>query len=143
MRYINAIIVHCSANTADTKITTEDIRRMHIEQNHWADIGYHFVIERDGTIRKGRPLSKPGAHCRGHNAHSIGICYIGGIDQAQRPEDNRTAEQRQSLLVLITNLIKLYRCSVYGHHDFNKYKSCPSFDAAAEYRNIYHQICGL
>ena len=79
MRTITHIIVHCSANKAGSALRMADIDRIHRTQNGWNGCGYHYVIPTDGTIECGRPEQLPGAHCRGHNRHSIGVCYIGGL----------------------------------------------------------------
>ncbi len=80
MREINEIIVHCSATPESMDIGVKEIRDWHVNDNKWDDIGYHFVIRRDGTIECGRSIDKAGAHCKGHNAHSIGMCLVGGED---------------------------------------------------------------
>lgn len=138
MRVINDIIVHCTANGPGSKLGAADIDRIH-KKRGFRCIGYHYVIKRDGTIERGRAISQPGAHCYGHNAHSIGVAYVGGIDTHGKPEDNRTPEQKQSLLKLLTNLVTMYRCGIHGHRDYAN-KACPSFDATKEYAGLYRQI---
>lgn len=89
-RTIREIIIHCSATPEGRNYTVEDIRRWHRQQG-WSDIGYHYVIYRDGTIHEGRNVDIAGAHCVNHNAHSIGICYIGGCaSNGKTPKDTRT-----------------------------------------------------
>lgn len=152
MRIINKIIIHATGNTADSKITLADIRHYHITKG-WRDIGYHYVVFADGRVERGRPISVAGAHCYGHNAHSIGVAYVGGIGKDGRETDTRTAAQKQALLQLVTKLVKMYRCDVYGHRDLSPDKNhdgviepwefikmCPCFDAHAEYHNIYLQM---
>lgn len=78
MRRITEIIIHCSATPEGKDFTVEDIRRWHLAR-HFADIGYHYVVYRNGSVHKGRAENIAGAHCLGHNANSIGICYIGGV----------------------------------------------------------------
>lgn len=136
MRTINDIIIHCSATPEGKNFTTQDIRQWHLAQG-WTDIGYHYIIHLDGTIHTGRPITQPGAHCRGHNAHSIGICYIGGLATDNRtPKDTRTPAQRKSLLTLLRNLRTKYpSVPIHGHRDYAP-KACPSFDAAAEYAHL-------
>lgn len=135
MRHINEIIVHCSATPAGRDVTTADIRRWH-RQRGFRDVGYHYVVRLDGTIEIGRPLTMEGAHCLGHNARSIGVCYIGGCDSKMRPADTRTAPQREALVVLLTYLRHLFPgATIHGHRDFAN-KACPSFDATAEYSNL-------
>lgn len=147
MRFINDIIIHCSATREKVDIGAKEIREWHTSPppmgNGWRDIGYHYIIRLDGTVELGRRISKAGAHCYGHNAHSIGICYVGGLDSIGEPTDTRTAAQKSALLKLITNLIKVYRCDVHGHRDYTNAKECPCFDAHKEYTNIYRRLVGI
>jgi N-acetylmuramoyl-L-alanine amidase len=144
-RYINELIVHCSATPEGCDYTVEDIRKWH-KSSGWSDIGYHYVVYRNGTVVNGRDVDLVGAHCAkgGHNQHSIGICYIGGVENKpgipvhlQKPKDTRTEAQKMALLSLLIDLKKLYpSATIWGHHDFDKGKDCPSFDARAEYKNL-------
>ena len=123
----------------------DDLRRWHKQQG-WSDIGYHYVIYRNGDVVCGRDVDIIGAHCAagGHNQHSIGICYIGGVENKkgvpmakQKAKDTRTEQQKLSLLSLLMDLRKLYPSShIFGHHDFEKKKDCPSFDAMNEYKKL-------
>lgn len=137
MRKINKLIVHCSATPEGRDVKTETIKDWHVNGNHWKDIGYHYVIELDGSIHKGRDESVIGAHCSGQNADSIGICYVGGVDKdCKTPKDTRTEAQKQSLIKLLKELKQKYTGAViYGHRDFAK-KDCPSFDAKTEYNSL-------
>ena len=129
---VRYIIVHCSATPADRDIGVEEITRYH-RQRGFITVGYHFIVRLDGTIELGRPLEMVGAHCLGKNKCSIGICYVGGIDSSGQPSDTRTAQQKESLNLLITQLQEIYpRARVKGHRDFAR-KACPSFDASSEY----------
>lgn len=133
MRKISKIIVHCSATTAGVDFRAKDIDRWHKERG-FRCIGYHYVVDLDGTIEIGRPESAMGAHCRGHNKGSIGVCYIGGINAACEPCDTRTDAQKEALRFLIGRLRERYpKARVYGHHDLNHFKDCPCFDAMTEY----------
>ena len=85
MRKITEFIIHCSATREGQDVTAADIRRWHVQGNGWKDIGYHFVIRLDGTIELGRPIAEVGAQCAGHNAESIGICYVGGMKASPQP----------------------------------------------------------
>ena len=135
MRSIDKIIVHCSATREGQHVTVQQIRQWHLQRN-FADIGYHYVIYLDGTVHKGRPLEKAGAHCKGYNAHSIGICYVGGLDRQGKPKDTRTAAQKAALLSLIRELRQRFpRATVHGHREFAN-KACPCFDAKKEYKDI-------
>ena len=136
-RIINEIIVHCSATPEGKDYSVADIRKWHKQQG-WSDIGYHYVVYRDGTIRDGRDVNISGAHCVNHNSHSIGVCYIGGVaSDGKTPKDTRTPSQRIALKQLLTELLMLYpNARIYGHHDFDKGKACPSFDARNEYKAL-------
>lgn len=124
----NYLVIHCSATRADQEITAEHIRRWHVDDNGWSDIGYHWVIERDGKLQHGRHAQSQGAHVRGHNHESIGICLVGGIDQHGNPEDNFTPEQWLVLEMLIEVLqVRYPAAQVVGHYYFTPYKTCPNF----------------
>ena len=132
MRTINEIIIHCSATKEGQSFTVADIDRWHRARG-FARIGYHYVIYLDGSVHEGRPLSQTGAHCKGHNAHSIGVCYIGGLDAARRPHDTRTPEQRQALLRLLETLKQQFpNATIHGHSEFSA-KTCPCFDVVQEF----------
>ena len=136
MRKINEIIVHCAATREGRDFTVEDITRWH-KARGFATIGYHYVIYRDGSIHEGRPLEQVGAHCVGHNKHSIGICYIGGCaSDGKTPKDTRTPEQKEALLALLRRLkARFPNATIHGHRDFAA-KACPSYDAFREYRQL-------
>ena len=136
MRKINEIIVHCAATREGRDFTVEDITRWH-KARGFATIGYHYVIYRDGSIHEGRPLEQIGAHCVGHNKHSIGICYIGGCaSDGKTPKDTRTPEQKEALLSLLRRLkARFPNATIHGHRDFAA-KACPSFDAFREYSGL-------
>ena len=126
MRKITEIIIHCSATPAGRHHTIEDLDRWHRQQG-FNKIGYHYVIYLDGSVHQGRPIEEPGAHCIGHNANSIGICYIGGYDDTFAPCDTRTPEQKESLRQLIAELQQQYpEATVHGLSEFAD-KSCPCF----------------
>ena len=100
-------------------------------------IGYHYVVRRDGQIEPGRPEWLTGAHCRNHNAHSIGVCYEGGLDIRGQPADTRTEAQKKALRRLLKALKERYpRALIVGHHDLNPLKACPCFDAVKEYSQL-------
>lgn len=135
-RKITEIIVHCSATPEGKHFTVDDIRKWHKAQG-WSDIGYHYLIYLDGSIHNGRDVDIVGAHCTNHNSHSIGVCYIGGVEKdGKTPKDTRTPEQKDSLLYILKEMKRLYpNAWIYGHRDFAA-KACPSFDAFNEYLNI-------
>ena len=102
----------------------------------WSDIGYHYVVYLDGTIHEGRNVNISGAHCTGHNANSIGVVYVGGLDAKGNAKDTRTNAQKDGLLKLLKDLKKLYpKATIHGHREYAQ-KDCPCFDAKKEYSNI-------
>lgn len=127
-RDITRAIVHCSDTPAEMDIGAKEIREWHINDNKWQDIGYHFVIRRDGTIEKGRPVQEVGAHTYGENADSIGICLVGG-----KPCANFTFMQYRALIALKRTLEKTYFLTWHGHRDFAD-KGCPMFDVNELFR---------
>lgn len=134
MRTITLFIIHCSATPEVKSPSVEAYRQDHIRHRGFRDIGYHFYITRDGEIHRGRPLEKVGAHCLNHNAHSIGICYEGGLDMNGMPKDTRTLTQRGSLLALLRELRRRFpKALIVGHHDLNPMKECPSFIGPFQY----------
>lgn len=140
-RKINKIILHCSATREGQNFTTKDIDYWH-KKRGFTKIGYHYVIYLDGSVHIGRQESEIGAHATGHNANSIGICYIGGCDKNGKAKDTRTAAQKESLLKLVHELLKKYNLgleNVYGHYQFAN-KTCPSFSIEtfrSEYEKKY------
>lgn len=135
MRTINEIIVHCSATLEGRSFNAADIDRWH-RQRGFSQIGYHYVVLLDGVIERGRPEEVVGAHCKGHNRQSIGVCYIGGLDSSNKPKDTRTAAQRHALRQLMRELKqRFHAATVHGHCEFAA-KACPCFNAAAEYENV-------
>lgn len=132
MRHISEIIIHCSATPAGRHVTVADIDRWHRARG-FRSIGYHYVVYLDGTVQPGRPLDQAGAHCAGHNARSIGVCYIGGCDTAMHPADTRTPAQRKAIMRLVGELCARFpQATVHGHREFAA-KACPSFDVRKEY----------
>ena len=141
MRNIDSIIVHCSATKAGQDFTATDIDRWHRERG-FNGIGYHYVIRLDGKLEKGRDVALAGAHCKGWNEQSIGICYIGGLDENGRPADTRTNAQKRVLYQIIIDLQREYNIlQVLGHRDtspdlngdgviepYEYVKGCPCFD---------------
>lgn len=153
---IDAIIVHCSATKAGQDIGKSEINQMHLSRGFQC-IGYNYVVRLDGTVEVGRSLSIPGAHCntkgfsdKSYNKHSIGICYVGGLDRNGKAADTRTEEQKKSLRELIEKLVKEYPIKeILGHRDTSPdldgdgevephewIKMCPCFDAKEEYKDI-------
>ena len=149
MREINLIVIHCTATRSDQPFTQASLEQSHRERG-FNGIGYHYYIRRDGSIKSTRPLNKVGSHARGYNAHSIGICYEGGLNALGKPADTRTEWQRHSLRVLLLTLLRDYPgCRIVGHRDLSPdldgdgvieshewLKLCPCFDAGKEYSSL-------
>lgn len=135
-RTITEIIVHCTATPEGQATTTEQIKHYHMTHG-WNDIAYNYVIELDGSIHNGRDVNKVGGHTTNHNAHSIGVVYVGGLAKdGKTAKDTRTEAQKASLLSLLKQLKAMYpKAVIYGHRNFAN-KACPCFDAKNEYKNI-------
>lgn len=133
MRNIDKIIIHCTATPAGRPVSVADIDRWHRARG-FQSIGYHYVVGLDGRVERGRDIARIGAHCKGHNATSIGVVYVGGLKtDGVTPADTRTPAQRTSLRQLVEDLRRQFpRATVHGHREFAA-KACPCFDAAAEY----------
>lgn len=132
MRKIDKIIIHCSATPEGKPFTVADIDRWHRDRG-WQGIGYHYVVYLDGSIHKGRSEEIIGAHCSGQNAHSIGICYIGGLDASGKAKDTRTPAQRKALHELVSDLKTRYpAATIHGHNEFAN-KDCPCFNVKNEF----------
>lgn len=147
MKTIDAIIIHCTATKEGQDFRAADVDRWH-KQRGWKMIGYNYLIDLDGKIEEGRPLTMNGAHCVGWNNHSIGICYVGGLDKDGKPKDTRTLEQKKAMHLLVENLMEKYPTitQVLGHRDTspdkngdgvitpNEWtKACPCFDVRLEF----------
>ncbi|RVT80231.1 hypothetical protein EM858_04340 [Agrobacterium sp. CNPSo 2736] len=126
-RPIRELIWHCSATREGQDFTVEDIRSWH-KQRGWSDIGYHYLVYRDGRIMAGRPIGQNGAHCEGHNTGTVGCCYIGGVTaDNSKPKDTRTPEQRASMLWLTKQLVEKFPIKTISGHNQYAAKACPSF----------------
>lgn len=140
IKSVDWIIVHCAATPASMDIGVEEIRRWHTLKG-WFDIGYHYVIRRNGIIEKGRPETRPGAHVRGINHVSLGICMVGGAqkDNTNAPEDNFTRKQWASLRDLVEELeTRFPNAPIIGHRDTpSSTKACPSFDVMEWYEETF------
>ena len=126
MREINKIILHCSATPENRDVKAETIKKWHTEKG-WSDVGYHYIIELDGSLKTGRPIERIGAHCKGHNNDSIGVCYVGGVDANMKAKNTLNEAQRKTLVILLAYLKLIYDANIYGHNEFSS-KACPSFD---------------
>lgn len=146
MRTIDHIIIHCSATREGSSLSVEELEKTH-RRRGFRGIGYHYYIRRDGTVTNTRPLEVIGAHCKGNNAHSVGICYEGGLDARGNPKDTRTPEQRSAMHLLVAQLLKRFKNNVCicGHRDLSPdlngdgviepeewVKECPCFEVRKE-----------
>ena len=134
MRRIDEIIIHSAATPASMDIGVKEIDKWH-KKRGFRMVGYHFVIRRNGIIEKGRPVGDIGAHARGYNRHTIGICYVGGTRNG-KAFDNRTSRQKDSLIKLMMALKLVFGINMILGHRNVKNTDCPSFDAANEYKFI-------
>ena len=132
------IVIHCSAVGPDQTSSAAQIDSWHRQRGWKFGIGYHYVIRRDGTIESGRPEWMVGAHCKNHNAHSIGVCYEGGLDIRGQPDDTRTENQKAAMRWLLRQLHRSYpKAVIVGHHDLNPQKDCPCI------KNVVHEYADL
>lgn len=139
MRPIDKIVVHSSASPEGVELSAGAIREMHKRDRGWNDIGYHYVIELSGKVVPGRQESVPGAGVRGHNAHSIHICYVGGVGKDGRAKDTRTKEQKGALYRLIVDLLARYPgAELCGHRDLAP-TACPSFDVKKDWQTHWQE----
>jgi N-acetyl-anhydromuramyl-L-alanine amidase AmpD len=151
-REVTDIVIHCSDTIEGRNFYAHDIDLWH-KQRGFRKIGYHFVIDLDGTIEQGRPLREVGAHVKDYNKCSIGICYIGGLDQNKKAKDTRTDEQKDALRFLLQQLVSAFPTvrKIAGHRDyspdkngngivdkFERLKECPCFDAIPEYQDLLY-----
>ena len=149
MRTINLIVVHCTATQGNRTLSPEALDLMH-RRRGFNGVGYHFYIRKNGSIKTTREIERIGAHAKGHNLNSIGICYEGGLDCHGRPADTRTEWQKHSLRVLILALLKDYpNCRICGHRDLSPdlngngeiepeewIKACPCFNAETDWDKV-------
>ena len=137
MREIKYIVIHCTATPQDTKI--QSIISYWRKVLAWKNNGYHFIIDKNGNTTKITPLDKIANGVKNHNANSIHIAYIGGIDSKGKSIDNRTLQQKESLLYYLRDLKRKFpKAEILGHRDFTEVKKdCPYFNAAEEYENIF------
>ena len=146
MRRIDYIVIHCSATREGQVLTPEALDHEH-RRRGYRMTGYHYYIRRDGTTVVTRPLELEGAHVKGYNKHSIGICYEGGLDAHGHPKDTRTPEQRAALHQLVSRLLCRFKGNVRvcGHRDLSPdqdrngtveawewVKQCPCFEVTKE-----------
>lgn len=144
MREIDKIILHCTATREGQDFDVETIRSWHTKPKSeggrgWSDIGYHFLIRNDeeGTIERGRPIQRQGAHVRGQNATSVGVVYVGGVDKDLKAKDTMSEAQMKSFVKLVESIRMIFgNIPIYGHNDFTDKKACPSFKVKAKFPRL-------
>lgn len=136
MRKIDEIIIHCSATREDDDIDAATIREWHLQKG-WRDIGYHYIVRLDGEVELGRPLDEIGAHVKSRNKTTVGICYIGGVDEDLKPKDTMTNQQETSVRDLIMALRFVFNANlkISGHNEYAN-KACPSFNVQEKFSDI-------
>ena len=122
------IVIHCAATKASMDIGLTEIRKWHVQDNGWRDVGYHYIIRRNGEVELGRSIRDTGAHAAGYNHKSVSVCMVGGMAEDNSAENNFTAQQWTALLDLVKQLKLNYPdADVIGHNEISE-KECPSFD---------------
>ena len=136
MRRIDLIVIHCSATRCNQTYSVKALIRDH--QDRFGFTGYHYYVTRGGTVYQTRHEQLIGAHARGYNKHSLGVCYEGGLDQHGQPDDTRTKAQKRALLKLLQRLKEEHpQAHIVGHRDLpGVHKACPCFDAQTEYKEL-------
>lgn len=143
-RQITGIIIHCSAtrklwmHNATVAEKRDEIKSWHVDDNGWSDIGYHGLIDRDGSVAEGRPIGRNGAHCIGQNRGTIGLCLIGGHGSAANdaPEDHYTPEQLLVLARILEGLQEEHPGVTISGHNQHANKACPGFNVPAWLQSV-------
>ena len=149
MRKITHVVLHCTATVEGRDHDIKEVGKWH-KARGFDRIGYHYLVKLNGEVQVGRPEGAIGAHVKGYNAVSIGVCYVGGLGLDAKPKDTRTDKQKASMLKLLKELKGRYpKAVILGHRDLspdlNKngkvepnewMKACPSFHAETEYARL-------
>ena len=133
-RDITHIVIHCSATIQGRHFDVHDIHGWHkAPPRNWKGVGYHYILGVGGNIEIGRDIDFNGAHVKGKNVNTIGICLIGGLGEDGKPKENSfTKDQYLVLDDFIRKLMCMYpKAKVLGHRDFGGVKkSCPCFEVS-------------
>ena len=122
------IVIHCAATKASMDIGLKEIRKWHVQDNGWRDVGYHYIIRRNGEVELGRSNRDTGAHAAGYNHKSVSVCMVGGMAEDNSAENNFTPHQWVALIMEIKKLSETYPdAKIIGHNEISE-KECPSFD---------------
>jgi N-acetylmuramoyl-L-alanine amidase len=134
----NKLVVHCAATKPSMYVKAATIRKWHVEERGWSDIGYHWFIRRNGFLEPGRDEHRTGSHAKGFNSESIAICLAGGMSESGNDENNFTDAQMDTLKHFIKTKMEQYPgIEVLGHRDLPKVnKPCPCFDVK-EYLELW------
>jgi N-acetylmuramoyl-L-alanine amidase len=134
VRKLDRIILHCTATPEGRHVSVDTIRKWHVNDRGWRDIGYHFVIYLDGSVHVGRPIEQSGAHTSGHNATTIGVVYVGGCDAKMKAKDTMNAAQETAFVNLVKHLRDQYGpLTLHGHNEYAA-KACPSFKVKDKFK---------
>lgn len=144
---IDTIMIHCTATPPQREVSRAELDSWHRAENFepYVDAkgnktyaGYHLLVHLDGSYERLRPDDQRGQHCSQSNMNNraVSICYVGGVDNNNKPCDTRTEAQKKTLLTLVRTMRARYpKAQIVGHRDYAA-KACPSFDAKAEYKGI-------
>lgn len=163
MREIDLFVIHCSATRVNTDYTVYQLMKDHKDKGFRPPFGYHYYIPKAGAVIKGRPIEDMGAHAKGYNANSIGICYEGGLNEQAKAADTRTNSQKSVLLHLINEILfelkkhqNIGHIEITGHRDLSPdpnhdveatpdewMRQCPCFNTKAEYRNAIREFISI
>jgi len=137
MRDISHIILHCTATPLAREVDIDEVRRWHTQGRNWSDVGYHYLIQLDGHLQKGRELEIVGAHTKGHNLYSVGVAYVGGLNAQGDPADTMTCEQEETFehLAFALQLALVTPLTVCGHNEFSS-KACPGFSVKKKWPKL-------
>lgn len=149
------IVIHCSATKENQDVSAETIDKWHADRgfkrsnptNNLKHIGYQYYIRKDGTVIKGREENEVGAHAKGYNSKSIGICYEGGLDNNGKPKDTRTEAQKRAINNLMDDICGRWDImDIVGHRDLSPdlngdgiitpnewIKVCPCFEVKEDF----------
>lgn len=137
MREIDEIILHCTATPPGREVDIAEVRRWHTQGRNWSDVGYHYLIQLDGSLQAGRPLERQGAHVKGRNETTVGICYVGGLDHDGKACDTMTVDQEETFehLCFALQLVLARPLQVSGHNQYSS-KACPGFSVPEKWPSL-------
>ena len=133
---VKLIVIHCSATRCDRDFSVDNL--IATGNAKFGQPSYHWYVRRNGNLVPILPETVRGAHARGYNRCSLGICYEGGIGRGGQATDTRTPQQKASLYELLKQLHRDYpQARIIGHRELpHVAKSCPGFTASTEYADL-------